>query len=76
MHLGEAIYLDVLRVLHILVGITWIGILYYFNLIQGQAFAAMDVRARQEATVHPRTEGPCSCSGGPHSLPCFLESFT
>ncbi len=52
MHLGEAIYLDVLRVLHILVGITWIGILYYFNLIQGQAFAVMDVRARQEATVH------------------------
>lgn len=28
------------RWLHFLAGITWIGLLYYFNLIQGQALAA------------------------------------
>ena len=52
MHLGEAVFLDVLRVLHILVGITWIGLLYYFNLVQGQAFAAMDPAARSNATLN------------------------
>lgn len=26
--------------LHVVAGITWIGLLYYFNLIQGQAIAA------------------------------------
>lgn len=30
----------VLRYLHILVGITWIGLLYYFNLVQVPALAA------------------------------------
>ncbi|MFZ9058667.1 MAG: hypothetical protein ACO20J_03880, partial [Ilumatobacteraceae bacterium] len=29
-----------LRYLHVLVGITWIGLLYYFNLVQVPALAA------------------------------------
>lgn len=52
MHLAEATYMDVLRVLHILAGITWIGLLYYFNFVQGKAFNSMDATARQNATIH------------------------
>jgi len=52
MHLGEVVLMDSLRVLHILAGITWIGLLYYFNLVQGQAFGAMDPAARSNATMH------------------------
>jgi len=35
-----------LRWLHILSGITWIGLLYYFNLVQVPAFAAFGDEAR------------------------------
>ncbi len=38
-----------LRWLHVLFGITWIGLLYYFNLIQVPAFAEMSPGARNEA---------------------------
>lgn len=34
---------------HFLAGITWIGILYYFNFVQVPAFAEMEVPARSEA---------------------------
>jgi uncharacterized membrane protein len=34
---------------HILVGITWIGLLYFFNFVQVPAFAEMGVDARGEA---------------------------
>ena len=34
------------RWLHILAGITWIGLLYYFNLVQVPAFAAYGDEAR------------------------------
>ncbi len=37
------------RWLHIIVGITWIGLLYYFNLVQVPAFAQMSAPARMEA---------------------------
>ncbi len=37
------------RWLHILVGITWIGLLYYFNLVQVPAFAAMSAGSRTES---------------------------
>ena len=39
----------VFRWLHVIVGITWIGLLYYFNLVQVPAFAKMDASARNEA---------------------------
>lgn len=38
------------RWFHILAGITWIGLLYYFNFVQGPSFAAFDAGARTEAT--------------------------
>ena len=34
------------RWLHILVGITWIGLLYYFNFVQVPAFAAFGDEAK------------------------------
>ena len=35
---------------HYLAGITWIGLLYYFNFVQGPAFAEFEAGARTEAT--------------------------
>jgi uncharacterized membrane protein len=37
------------RVAHVLTGITWIGLLYFFNFVQVPAFAEMDPAARSEA---------------------------
>jgi uncharacterized membrane protein len=34
---------------HVVVGITWIGLLYYFNLVQVPAFAQMEAAARNNA---------------------------
>jgi len=34
---------------HYLAGITWIGLLYYFNFIQGPAFAALEAGSRTDA---------------------------
>jgi uncharacterized membrane protein len=36
---------------HFLAGITWIGLLYYFNFVQGAAFAEMDAAHRTGATT-------------------------
>jgi uncharacterized membrane protein len=33
---------------HVLVGITWIGLLYYFNFVQVPAFAELDAGARNQ----------------------------
>jgi uncharacterized membrane protein len=37
------------RYLHVLSGITWIGLLYFFNFVQVPAFAEMEPGARSEA---------------------------
>jgi uncharacterized membrane protein len=37
------------RWLHVIVGITWIGLLYYFNFVQTPAFAELDPEARNKA---------------------------
>jgi uncharacterized membrane protein len=37
------------RYFHVLVGITWIGLLYYFNFVQVPAFAEMEAAARNNA---------------------------
>jgi len=44
MGLGTVNWLTVVRWIHILAGITWIGLLYYFNFVQtpGMAVAATD----------------------------------
>ena len=39
-----------LRWLHFLAGITWIGLLYYFNFVQGPFFAEADASTRSVAT--------------------------
>ncbi|MET0895459.1 MAG: antitermination protein NusG [Acidimicrobiia bacterium] len=38
------------RWLHVVVGITWIGLLYYFNFVQVPSFAEMEAAARNNAT--------------------------
>jgi uncharacterized membrane protein len=37
------------RWLHVLAGITWIGLLYYFNFVQVPSFAELDPGARNQA---------------------------
>lgn len=45
------ISLDLLfRWLHVLFGITWIGLLYYFNFIQGEYFKEAEPGAKADAT--------------------------
>ena len=39
-----------LRWLHFLAGITWIGLLYYFNFVQGPFFAEADAATKSVAT--------------------------
>ena len=39
----------VVRWAHVLVGIMWIGLLYYFNFVQVPAFAQLDAGARNQA---------------------------
>lgn len=39
----------IFRVGHILAGITWIGLLYFFNFVQTPAFAGMSADSRSEA---------------------------
>ncbi len=52
MSLSWEIYLDITRVGHIFAGIAWIGLLYYFNFVQGYAFPKMDPAARSNAIMH------------------------
>ena len=44
---GGFVYLS--RWAHVVVGITWIGLLYYFNFVQVPAFAEMEAAARNNA---------------------------
>jgi uncharacterized membrane protein len=37
------------RYTHVLFGVTWVGILYFFNFVQVPAFAEMEAQARSEA---------------------------
>ena len=43
-------YLDFLtRIAHVLFGITWIGLLYYFNFVQGEYFKEAEADAKADA---------------------------
>jgi uncharacterized membrane protein len=45
------ISMDILfRWLHVIFGITWIGLLYYFNFIQGEYFKEAEPSAKADAT--------------------------
>jgi uncharacterized membrane protein len=45
------LYLALLRWVHIGAGIIWIGLLYYFNLVQVPSFAQMEAPARSNAIM-------------------------
>ncbi len=48
---------------HVLAGITWIGLLYYFNFVQVPAFAALDAgHATRPSTSSRRAR--CGGSAG------------
>ena len=47
--LGRALGIAGSRWIHLLAGITWIGLLYYFNFVQTPAFAQFEPGARTEA---------------------------
>jgi uncharacterized membrane protein len=47
--LARALAIAGSRWLHLLAGITWIGLLYYFNFVQTPSFAQFDPAARTEA---------------------------
>lgn len=49
---GQQTVLMVLRWIHFVAGITWIGLLYFFNLVNGPFFSELD--ATQRASVIPR----------------------
>lgn len=52
MEIFEEIGVEMLaRYGHILAGITWIGLLYYFNFAQTPAFASFEAGSRTEATA-------------------------
>ena len=46
---GEIFIEDLARYGHVISGITWIGLLYYFNFAQTPAFASFEAPARNEA---------------------------
>ena len=52
---------------HILVGVTWIGLLYYFNFVQTEYFKEAEENARKDAVAKlaPRHYGGFV---GPHFL--------
>jgi len=45
-------WLGIFRYVHVASGIVWIGLLYYFNLVQVPAFAKMEPAARANAIIH------------------------
>ena len=55
------------RWLHVVVGITWIGLLYYFNFVQVPAFAEMEAAARNNAVDKLASTGSAGGSAGPRS---------
>lgn len=46
---NEAGVMFLLRWIHILAGVTWIGLLYYFNFVQGEYFKEADGSAKSDA---------------------------
>ena len=42
-------FMFILRWLHFFFGVTWIGLLYYFNFVQGSFFAETDAATKSNA---------------------------
>jgi uncharacterized membrane protein len=49
--MSQAGFEFLMRYSHFLAGITWIGLLYYFNFVQGAFFAEASAGTKNEATV-------------------------
>ena len=47
----EELFNMLFRWAHILVGITWIGLLYYFNFVQTEYFKEAEDSARKDAVA-------------------------
>ena len=45
-------YMGSLRWVHVIAGITWVGLLYYFNFVQVPSFKNMEAGARSNAIVN------------------------
>ena len=45
-------YMGSLRWVHVIAGITWIGLLYYFNFVQTPSFPKMEGGSRRDAFVN------------------------
>ena len=45
-------YMGSLRWVHVIAGITWIGLLYYFNFVQTTSFPKMEGGSRRDAFVN------------------------
>ena len=41
----------IFRYVHVLAGITWIGMLYYFNFVQTEYFKEAEAEAKKDAMV-------------------------
>ena len=49
--MGDYMSVDILvRWLHVMFGVAWVGLLYYFNFIQGEYFKEADPAAKADAT--------------------------
>jgi uncharacterized membrane protein len=46
------LYKELIRMFHIFAAIVWIGLLYYFNFVQGFAFPKMEAPARSNAVMN------------------------
>ena len=60
----EAGWLFLLRWIHFLAGITWIGLLYYFNFVQTPFFAETEAPVRSGATSRSSSRGRSGGSAG------------
>ena len=51
--------------LHVLFGITWIGLLYFFNVVQVPAYAQMEAGGSRLKRCARSPSGRCGGSAGP-----------
>ena len=53
---GSGLGFMLLKWIHFLAGITWIGVLYYFNFIQGQWFKEIEDQNKEIAKLRAKLE--------------------
>ncbi len=60
----------VLQWLHVFFGITWIGLLYYFNFVQIPTMPTVPAELKPGGHQIYRARRPCSISAGAPRSPC------